>query len=311
MGDPSRTRHSLALSVDVDEWFHSRRWVEGTQSRGTGESTALCRALYGQDRPIGEVVAPTLALLDLLDRYRCRCTFFLPGEVAGWYPDLAVEIARRGHEIGCHGLYHVDMTALGPELLRDHLRRTIAILEKVTGARPVGYRAPNLVFEPWGTRVLEDLGFVYDSTVCPSRPMGGKYKGWAQAPLHPYHPSYEAVGRPGSARLVELPIPSFPVLRLAGGSGIVTRIIGLRWTLVTLDHAIRTGNTSYYFHPWEVGPRPRPHGHRLKNALFLRHTGGWMMRAVERILQLYAGRIVTAGESARQFLSGEGTPRAV
>jgi hypothetical protein len=173
------------------------------------------------------------------------------------------------------------------------------------GARPVGFRAPNLVYEPWATRILEDHGFVYDSTVCASRSIGGKYKGWANAPVHPYHPSYDAIGRRGDAKLVELPIPSFPGLKIAAGSGIMTRVIGLHWTLSTLAYHIRSGNTAFYFHPWEVGPPPRPEGHRLRNALFLRRTGPWMMRAVERILRRFAGRIVTARESAEAMLQRE------
>jgi peptidoglycan/xylan/chitin deacetylase (PgdA/CDA1 family) len=278
----------------VDEWFHSRRWVDGRQGAAMPDMASICRRLYGQDRPIGEVVGPTLALLDLFDRYNCRCTFFLLGEVAEWYPDLVRTIARRGHEVACHGMHHVDMTVLGREQFASDLARARDTLASLTGVAPVGFRGPNLVFEPWATSVLEELGFLYDSTVCASRSIGGKYKGWADAPSRPYRPSYDAIGRPGNARLVELPIPAFPVLKVSGGSGIMTRIVGLQWTMTALAHAIRHGDTVFYFHPWEVGPRPRPEGHRLRNSIFLRHTGPWMMRAVERVLQRYRDRIVPA-----------------
>jgi len=297
--------HRLALSVDVDEWFHSRRWVDGHQGRDVPDITATCRRLYGQDRPAGEVVAPTLALLDLFDRYQCRCTFFLLGEVAEWYPDLVTTIAARGHEIACHGMHHVDMSVLGPERFARDLARARDLLTRLTGAPPLGFRGPNLVFEPWAIAILEDLGFLYDSTVCASRSIGGKYKGWANAPSHPYHPARDAIGRVGDARLVELPIPAFPVLKIAAGSGILTRVIGFRWTLTALEHAIRSGDTVFYFHPWEVGPRPRPQGHRLRNAVFLRHTGPWMMGAVERILRRFHGRIVPAGVVAEDVLAGQ------
>ncbi len=290
----STAPHRLALSVDVDEWFHSRRWVDGRQGNDVPDISATCRKLYGQDRPLGEVVAPTLALLDLFDRFNCRCTFFVLGEVAGWYPDLIATIAARGHEIGCHGMHHVDMTVLGPERFAHDLGLARDALARLTGTPPVGFRAPNLVFEPWATAVLEDHGFLYDSTVCASRSIGGKYKGWADAPASPYHPSYDAIGRPGDARLVELPIPAFPVLKLAAGSGIITRVIGFHWTMTALTHALRKGDTVYYFHPWEVGPRPRPQGHRLRNAVFLRRTGPWMMRAVERLLRRFHDRVVPA-----------------
>jgi len=197
---------------------------------------------------------------------------------------------------------HVDMTVLGRERFARDLARARNLLAGLTGVLPIGFRGPNLVFAPWATAVLEDLGFLYDSTVCASRSIGGKYKGWANAPTHPYHPSYDAIARPGDARLVELPIPSFPVLKLAAGSGIMTRVIGFHWTMTALRHAIRKGDTVFYFHPWEVGPRPRPHGHRLRNAVFLRHTGAWMMNAVERLLRHFHERIVPASTVAEAFV---------
>ena len=295
--------HGLGLSVDLDEWFHSRRWVDGTQSHAVPDTTALFRRLYNSDRPAGEVVAPTRALLDLFDRHRVRVTFFILGEVAEWYPDLVREVADRGHEIASHGQRHVDITVLGEDRFARDLDASIATLERLTGQRPTGYRAPNLVYAPWATRVLESRGFVYDATVCVSRPIGGKYRGWSQAPIHPYHPSYDDVAKPGDAKLVELPLPPFPGLRLAAASGIITRIFGFHWTSIALRTASRTGSTMYYFHPWEVGPRPRTDGSRVRNAVFLRRTGPWMMRAVDRILTQHRGGVLTARECADAFLN--------
>ena len=61
----SAGQHRLALSVDLDEWYHSRRWVDGEQAVAVPDTTALFRRLYGRDRPIGEVVGPTHDLLAL------------------------------------------------------------------------------------------------------------------------------------------------------------------------------------------------------------------------------------------------------
>lgn len=293
--------HRLALSLDVEEWYHSGRWVNGVQARTVPDTTALHVRLYGQPRPAGEVVAPTRCVLDLLDRHACRATFFVLGEIARWYPDLVCEIADRGHEVACHGLHHVDMSVLGEQAFAAQLDEATGLLERLTGQRPIGFRAPNLVYEPWATKILEDRGYRYDSSVCASRPIGGKYKGWADAPRHPYHPSYDAIGRRGKARLIELPLPSFPVIRLNAGSGIMTRIVGYYWTVGALDYALRRGDTSYYFHPWEVGARPRPPGHRVRNALFLRRTGDWMHRSVRRLVLRYRGHIVRCRDLADQM----------
>jgi len=299
-------RHALVVSIDLDEWFHSRRWIDGEQTHAVPDTRALFQRLYGADRPAGEIIAPTRALLDLFDRHGVSITFFVLGEVAEWYPDLVREIAARGHEIGCHGQHHVDMTVLGPEIFGAQLDRAIAVIDSLTGKRPVGYRAPNLVYEPWATRVLESRGFVYDSTVCVSRPIGGKYQGWTHAPHHPYHPSYDAIGARGDARLVELPLPSFPVIRLSAGSGILTRVLGLHWTMTSLRYRIRSGDTGFYFHPWEVAPpSPAATGGGFRQQLFYRRAGPWMLGAVERILEQFEGRTVTAGQAARAFLAAD------
>jgi hypothetical protein len=288
----------LILSVDLDEWFHSRRWTEGVQTSEVPDMPALLRRLYGTDRAAGEILAPTRALLDLFDRHGVKCTFFVLGEVAAWYPDLVREIATRGHEVACHGMHHVDMTVLGPDTFAKQLDRALEILTPLAGRRPIGYRAPNLVYEPWATRVLESLGFVYDTTVCVSRSIGGKYRGWANAPHHPYHPSYDDVSRPGEARLLELPLPSFPVLNLSAGSGIMTRVLGFHWTMTSLRTRIRTGDTGFYFHPWEVAARPVAAGRTWRSALFYRHAGPWMLGAVDRILTHFRGRVIPARVAA-------------
>lgn len=290
--------HRLVLTVDVEEWYHSGRWLNDQQAQALPDTDALRRKLYGSERPTGEVIGPTRTLLGLFERAGVRCTFFILGDVARFHPELVAEIAERGHEIACHGMHHVDMTVLGPERFAEQLAENAELLRGITGRKPIGYRGPNLVFAPWATRILEDQGFVYDSTVCVSRPLGGKYKGWAKAPLHPYRPSYADVAEMGGARLVELPLPSFPVLKLAAGSAITTRIFGLHWALTALRHARRRGTTSYYLHPWEISPMPRREGPWLKSLVFQRHTGTWMLRALERIMALFPGRIVTGREAA-------------
>ena len=289
----TRTSHKLAFSVDLDEWFHSRRWINGGRVRGEflpvddRKHASACQ-------PRSALAAETTALLSLLDRHRCRCTFFVLGEVAERYPDLVVQIAGRGHEIGCHGFHHIDMTLLGPERFERHVARAAATLARLTGSRPRGFRAPNLVYEPWATAILERQGFLYDSTVCRSHAVCGKYRGWANSPPHPYRPSYEAIENPGDARLVELPLTSFPVLKLPAGSGIATRMIGYWWARLALDWRLRAGSTAFYLHPWEISPRPPRSGPWLRDAIFMRRTGTWMLNVVEQLLCRYGDQIVTA-----------------
>jgi len=97
------------------------------------------------------VVTPKV--LDLLDAYRVRATFFLIGERARRYPALTREIVARGHSVENHSQKHVHtfsvtgMGALSREI--DAAQRT---LMELTGERPAFFRAPaglrNVLLEP-------------------------------------------------------------------------------------------------------------------------------------------------------------------
>ncbi len=56
------------------------------------------------DGPEGE---ETFLLLDILDSYGIKATFFLLGEAMVKHPEAVEEILRRGHDIACHSMTHV------------------------------------------------------------------------------------------------------------------------------------------------------------------------------------------------------------
>jgi peptidoglycan/xylan/chitin deacetylase (PgdA/CDA1 family) len=86
----------------------------------------------------------TPKVLDLLDAYDVKATFFLVGQRAERQPDLTREIARRGHAVGNHTYSHANLPRLPPQRLREEMDRGRASLEDVTGL-PVRLFRP-----PWG-----------------------------------------------------------------------------------------------------------------------------------------------------------------
>jgi peptidoglycan/xylan/chitin deacetylase (PgdA/CDA1 family) len=90
--------------------------------------------------------AITPKLLDLLDRYRAKATFFLIGRFARECPDLAREIAARGHGIGNHTDTHPNLFWLAPSQITAELRRCQETISNATGAPPKWFRPP------WGFR---------------------------------------------------------------------------------------------------------------------------------------------------------------
>lgn len=84
----------------------------------------------------------TIAILDILDRYNVKTTFFLVGGWVDKYPEMLLEITSRGHEIGNHSDTHAHMNQLSEQGIRDELRMMSDKVENLTGVRPVLFRPP-------------------------------------------------------------------------------------------------------------------------------------------------------------------------
>ncbi len=84
----------------------------------------------------------TPELLDLLERHRAKATFFLTGANVRRLPEVAREIARRGHQIGNHADEHLSFHLRSPAFIREQVTAAQNTIADVTGVRPVVFRAP-------------------------------------------------------------------------------------------------------------------------------------------------------------------------
>ena len=109
------------------------------------------------------VAAPRI--LDLLDEYAIKASFYIPGYVVETHEELVVDIKGRGHEIAHHGYMHEPPATLSKEQEEEVLDKGIAIIERVTGERPKGYRSPSWELSPHSLSLLAERGFTYDSSL--------------------------------------------------------------------------------------------------------------------------------------------------
>ena len=84
----------------------------------------------------------TAFILDTLDKYSVKATFFLCGVWVKQYPDYVKEIARRGHEIGNHSLTHPHMSRMDTIAIQKELSDLDDMLQELTGKRSTLFRAP-------------------------------------------------------------------------------------------------------------------------------------------------------------------------
>lgn len=125
-------------------------------------SSQVFGQVYYEGHPVKQMVAITFdddlaepyasEILDVLDRYGTKATFFLSGEYVELYPEIAKRIAGDGHVIGDQS-YHQDALAILTEYSPDNLQTAQDIIFKTVGVYPHLYRPPQGAKTPW---VLEN-----------------------------------------------------------------------------------------------------------------------------------------------------------
>ena len=84
----------------------------------------------------------TEKILDILDEYGVKTTFFVVDIWVQRFPDLVKEIAARGHEIGNHSTSHPHMSKLSESKIKEELKGAADSIEALTGVRPTLFRPP-------------------------------------------------------------------------------------------------------------------------------------------------------------------------
>ena len=90
----------------------------------------------------------TLQLLDILAKYDVKATFFLIGQNAGNYPEVAKAIVQRGHQIGSHTYTHSDLLKLDEAQIVAEMAKSAEVIENATGTRPKLLRPPHGFRDP-------------------------------------------------------------------------------------------------------------------------------------------------------------------
>ena len=94
-------------------------------------------------------------LIELFDAHRIKATIFTPGRACELYPHALRAAVKSGHEIADHMWEHrVPKEAA---LEEDHLAKTVAALEQISGKRPVGTRSGH------SAALLQKYGYIYRS----------------------------------------------------------------------------------------------------------------------------------------------------
>ena len=100
----------------------------------------------------------TQLLLDILDKYDVRATFFVVGEWVEKYPESVKALADAGHEIMNHSDDHARFSSLSAEEIIANVNACNDKIEAITGARPTLFRAPYGEYDDNVVAAITSLG---------------------------------------------------------------------------------------------------------------------------------------------------------
>lgn len=84
----------------------------------------------------------TIRILDILDKYNVKVTFFMTGGWVNEYPDMVKEIYSRGHDLGNHSQNHKKMSELNVEQQKQELNSVTEKVKELTGYNMFLFRPP-------------------------------------------------------------------------------------------------------------------------------------------------------------------------
>jgi peptidoglycan-N-acetylglucosamine deacetylase len=143
---------TAAAGLTAYAGVNPRSQLFGSTICGTNSPRKL--ALTFDDGPNPTV---TPKLLDLLDRYQAKATFFVIGKFARECPELLKETAERGHLIGNHTDAHPNLFWLKPDKITIELRCCNYSIVAATGTPARWFRPPYGYRNPWLAAAAREL----------------------------------------------------------------------------------------------------------------------------------------------------------
>ena len=232
------------LGIDFEEWFHPQ---------------LIQKYLTNEDKEL-KVTNGLDSILDWLRKNETYATFFIVGEILEKNPEILDKISSQGHEIGFHTMFHnrLDDENYNKEKFRDEIKK----FNELTNNCSKGFRAPTFSLNEncsWVIDVLEEFGYVYDSSIMPVKT---KMYGMNNAEKKPYFISSNNLKENNPDGIIK----EFPLLatkfmgkKIPAAGGFYLRTLPLRIiknTIKSYEH--QKIPTSLYIHSWELTPEYFP-----------------------------------------------------
>ena len=98
-------------------------------------------------------------ILDILDEFGIKATFFVIGKCCNEAPEQLKRAYESGHEIGNHTYSHGHTLTLKDKEIRQEIRLTEETINGIIGCKPVIFRPPEGAYSSHIGEICEKLGY--------------------------------------------------------------------------------------------------------------------------------------------------------
>jgi len=294
--------NKIALSIDVEDWYHTPLVTGSPFARF--KTTADFFDHWEGDYDM--ITASTLRILDMLDAFKLRATFFILGDVVLRYKEIVERLRNSAHEIGCHG--HDHQIALDPktkEPLIDadewlaEVKSSKELLEETFQKQVIGYRAPGAYFGKWMVSGLESLGFKYDSSIAYNSFYNKTDTKLYAIPTSPYRINRDDLSQYNpNSEIIELPWSYLKLLniRFPVGGAFFYRLLGNTYFKFALNKCLKRGDTMFYLHPYDITAERIPMDNFKSRPFFWINQGKTTEMRFEKLLHTFRDSFTTCEE---------------
>lgn len=298
----------IALSVDLDDWYHTPL-ISGANFSRYRDVDHFFENWKGR---YDYVTDPCMRLLDFLDKQELKITFFVIADMVDRYPQLMSRLKGSGHEIAHHSLHHtIPFNTKTKEITQStkvweaELIDAKKILESFFETEVIGYRAPGAYFADWMLPILIKHGFKYDSSLVFNSIYNKSNRDLSSFPGQPFYLDREfKESQDQQDALLELPWSNyeFGIWSLPGGGAFFFRLMGYQYFKRILSRQVKEGFGMFYIHALDLTDEKFPLSNFKNRPFYWMNKGTRTQKRLERLILHFKDDICTCNDIRKAII---------
>jgi peptidoglycan/xylan/chitin deacetylase (PgdA/CDA1 family) len=294
--------NKIAFSVDLDDWYHTPL-ISGADFSPYDTVDDFFR---DWNERFDYVTEPSMVLLDLMEEFGVKATFFVIADEVERYPELMKRLKQSDHEIAHHSLHHTipfnTKTKLQTQTndeWEDEFVRAKQILTDYFQTDIIGYRAPGAYFADWMVPILINHGIQYDSSVVSNSVYNKSNRDLDHFPKTPFWLDKNFnISVQDKQSLLEIPWVSrqFGNFYLPGGGAFFFRLFGYRYFKKMYQQHLKLGDGVFYIHSLDLSNEKFPLSNFRNRPFYWVNKGDRTIKNLRKLLTTFSGQFCTCSE---------------